>query len=475
MRRVVLDPVTRVEGHGVAEVFLDAAGEVAGARLAIGELRGFERICLGRPVEEMPRLTSRICGMCPAAHHVAAAKALDDLWEVDPSPAARNIRELAMCAQLIQSHLTHFYALALPDLMGQKWPVPERHLFRLMEELGPDLSRYILESRGYAGQLLSQLGGKGIHPEFALAGGVSRTLSTEEMYRVEALARSLVSFARFSLGFFKEQVLAGGNRISPETPGGEETHYLAMLSGDAPHLTEGELVLLDPGGREVERFGEAQYQARLVAEREPWSYAEFFYLTGPGGQRLAVQVGPLARVNAARRWATPLAQEAFAEMLAVLGPKPLRGPLAKHWARLVEALFAAERALELAHDYQPPAVPAPALPAGLPGSGLGVVEAPRGLLFHRYETDTAGLVTAARIITPTAVNQAAISGVMRAAAQQALAHGGEEAELAAEVETAIRSFDPCLSCATHIVRSPMTAVRLKRAGMDGSQGEMEGR
>ncbi len=477
MPRVVLNPVTRIEGHGVAEVFLDAAGQVAGARLAVAELRGFEHICVGRPVEEMPRLTSRICGMCPAAHHVAAAKALDDLWEVEPSPAAQQIRELALCGQMVQSHLTHFYAMALPDLLGHNRPPAERNFIGILQELGPDLARYILNSRAHAGQLLALLGGKGIHADLALPGGVARAYGPEEMHRAEALARSMVSFARFSLDLFQERVVAGMKGITVRELEARDTYYLAMQAEGFPSFTGGELVLMDSMGRELDRFGEGSFPERLTARREAWSYAEVFYLNGPGGEPLTVEVGPLARLHANRGFPTPLAGEAYTLMMGELGSsRPLGGiPLVKHWARLVEALYAAERALELAHYYRQTALPPyPQLPTDRRGSGLGVVEAPRGLLFHRYQTDDHGLVTDARIITPTAVNQAAIGRVMTIAAREALARGGGEAGLAAGVEGALRAFDPCLSCASHVLGGPQALVRLvqwKRVAPTGWHGD----
>lgn len=451
LHRVVLDPVTKIEGHGVLEIDFSGGPNVT-VRLMATELRGFEKICVGRPIEEMPRLVSRICGMCPAAHHVAAARAADDIFEIEPPSLAHRLRELALCLQLIQSHLTHFYLLALPELIYRSEPA-ERNFFRVMEELGPEASRYILEQRSYAGKILALLGGKGIHPEFAVPGGVSSTLSAAELYQVQAILRSLLSFGLYTLDLFRERVV----NKSPEVVSGDavsdfRTYYLARVLEGCPNLYEGELVLVSPEGCPVEHLIEAEYAERLEGGREAGNYAESFSFLSRDGQRILVQVGPLARANAAHGFSTPKAAKAYEEMLRALGPKPIRGEIAYHWARLVEVIYAAERALELTAIDQPDAKEIRVLlPTVRGGSGVGVVEAPRGLLLHRYEVDDAGIVQQVRIVTPTAVNLRAIDQAATAAARKALASGDEQQAIF-RAENAVRAFDPCLSCATHIIR-----------------------
>lgn len=455
MRRVVLDPVTRIEGHALLEICFGPDAGVT-ARLVGTELRGFEKLCVGRPVEEMPRLTSRICGMCPAAHHVAAARAADAVFEVDPPPPAHRLRELALCLQMAQSHLTHFYLLGLPDLIGCTGPDGQPSLRIMEEELGPDTCRYVLEQRSYPGKILALLGGKGIHPEFAVPGGVTTSLSAEKTYQIQAMLRSLLSFALFTLAVFRDKVLARA-RLDRSAPAGE-TYHLARLANGSPSLYEGDLVVAGPEGTPVELLAEGECAKRLVGGRSEGNCAEAFSFRSREGHLLPVQVGPLARANAATRFSTPEAEAAYREMLDTLGPKPLQGEIAHYWARLVEVVYVTERALELTdgqHGGEGRRLP---LPAAREGCGLAAVEAPRGLLLHEYAVDDAGLLQRVRIVTPTAINLRAVDEAATAAARQALGTGGER-EAVWAAEKAVRAFDPCLSCATHVVRVGPTSAR----------------
>jgi len=466
MRRITIDPVTRLEGHAKIDIFLDDSGNVENAYFQVVELRGFEKFCEGRPAEEMPRITPRICGVCPGAHHVASTKTLDDLYGVEPTSAAKKLRELFYCAHYVHSHMAHFYALAAPDFIpGPDADPPERNILGLVGRVGLEAGSEVIKHRAYAQEIQELLGGKATHPVCGLPGGVSRGLSEEERASVEEKARSCVEFAKFSLGLFEDSVLGNDEYRALIKHEGYElrTHNMGLVDADdRVSFYDGEVRVVDTKGAEIARFSGADYLDHVAEHVEPWSYLKFPYLKSKGWKGLVVgdesgifRVGPLGRLNAADGMATPLAQEAYEKFYDTLGASPVHATLATHWARLIEIMYASERMLELARDEEITSGDIRRIPESPRGRGIGIVEAPRGTLIHHYETDDEGIIQKVNLIVATVHNHGAICASVKRAAE-AFVRGGEvEQGMLNRVEMAFRAYDPCLGCATHALWGEM--------------------
>ena len=459
MKTVTIDPITRLEGHGKIEIFLDDAGEVANAYLQIPELRGFERFCEGRRAEDMPIITPRICGVCPVAHHFASTKALDACYSVEPTLTARKLRELMNCGYFIYDHTLHFYFLGGPDfVVGPDAPASERNIFGVLKRVGLDVGKDVIKHRAYGQRITEILGGKATHPTCGVPGGISKGLNEEERQRVEDMARSSVEFAKFTLKVFDDIVLANPDYVNLvlSDPYQLDTYNMGLVDeNNHVNFIDGDVRVTDQTGGEFTRFKAADYLDHICEHVEPWTYSKFTYLKQVGWKGLTdgpesgiYRVGPLGRLNAAEGMSTPQANEEYKRLFKTLGARPVNSTLAFHWARLVELLNAAERAVELATD---PQITGTDLrnPVGEPGEGVGVVEAARGTLFHHYKLDSDGIVEKANLIVATTNNYAAICMSIRDAAR-GLIHGGNVNDgLLNMVEMAFRAYDPCFGCSTH--------------------------
>jgi len=467
MKKVTIDPITRLEGHGRIEIFLDEAGNVANAYLQIPELRGFEKFCEGRPVEELPRITPRICGVCPEAHHLASTKAADAVYHVDPPLAAKKLRELFYCAHMIHSHIAHFYALAAPDfVVGPQADPAERNILGVIAKVGTDIGLEVIKHRAYAQRIQEIIGGRATHPVCGLPGGMSRAVTEEERRDFEEKGRSFVEFAKLSLKIFDDVVLANKGYLDLIT--GDvyfmKSYYMGLVdSQNRVNFYDGDIRVVDPNGKEFARFKAADYQDHIREHTEPWSYLKFPFLKKVGWKGLTegmdsgiYRVNSLARLNVADGMATPLAQEAYERFFKTLGGKPVHATLAFHWARLVELLYAAERLLELAQDKEITDPNIRTIPTATPDEGVGVVEAPRGTLYHHYQTDKNGIVTKVNLIVATGHNYAAMDMSVKKAAQGLIKAGNGVSEgLLNMVEMAFRAYDPCMACATHCLPGQM--------------------
>ena len=460
MKKITIDPITRLEGHGKIEIFLDEAGEVAGAYLQTPELRGFEKFCEGRPAEEMPRITPRICGVCPTAHHMASTKALDDLFKVEPPPAAKKIRELMYSAFCAEDHILHFVFLGGPDfVVGPTAPAGERNVLGVIAKVGLEAGGQVIEMRKRLRGVIQTIGGKVVHPVCGLPGGVSKAISEDERKTMIDAAEYAVDFCKFALGLFDDIVLKNKDYVDLVTGDvyKHRTYYMGLVDeNNKVNFYDGRIRVVDPSGKEFAKFRAQEYLDHIREHAEPWTYMRFTYLKSIGwkgfvdGEESGVfRVAPLARLNASDGMATPLAQEAYGKMYEVLGGKPVHNTLAFHWARLIEALYAAERMLELVHDPEIISPDIVNLPTETPKEGIGVVEAPRGTLIHHYQTDERGIITKANLIVATQNNSAAINMSVEKAAKS-LIHKGEVPEgILNMVEMAFRAYDPCQACATH--------------------------
>ena len=479
MKRISIDPITRLEGHGKIDIFLNEQGDVANAYLQIPELRGFEQFCVGRPVEDMPNLTARICGVCPEAHHMAATKALDAVFHVDPPPTAKKLRELFYSIFFATDHTTHFYALGGPDfVVGPTAPKAQRNILGVIAKVGMDVAGKVLKMRRDGHELIKMMGGRPVHPNWGLPGGVSRGINQEQRKTIEQLGRDAIEFAKFSLKLFDDLVLKNTEYVKLIT--GDvyvhRTYNMGMVdANNCTNFYDGKIRVTSPSGKEHAKYDPADYR-QYVAERvEPWTYLKFPYLKQVGwkgfvdGEDSGVyKATPLSRCNAADGMATPLANAEYKRMYETLGGKPIHHTLATHWARLIEILYAAERWVELAADPEITGKDYRVLPTQTPTEGVGCVEAPRGTLTHHYWTDSRGIVTKVNLIVGTTNNNAPISMSVKRAAEK-LIRGGKVSEgLLNMVEMAFRAYDPCFGCATHSLPGQMPL----EVNIRGPQGQL---
>ena len=469
MRHIVIDPITRLEGHGRIDVMLDEQGEVERAYLRIPELRGFEKFAQGKPAEEMPQITSRICGVCPMAHHMAATKALDDLYHVQPTPAGRTIRELAYNTFVFEDHALHFYLLGGPDfIVGPDAPKADRNILGVIAKVGVEVGKQVIGMRREARDLISLLSGKVIHPVFGLPGGVSRAVRPEEQQHAIDVARKAVEFGEFTLGIFNDVVLKNKQYVDAIKSAGytHQTYYMGLVDEkNRVNFYDGMIRVVSPDGKEFLKFHPRDYLEHVAEHVEPWSYVKFCYLKEIGWHGFeegagsgVYAVAPLARLNVADGMPTPKAQAAYEQYFDALGGKPVHHTLANHWARVIELLSAAEMMLELA---QSPLLIDPNIrniPTETPTEGIGVVEAPRGTLFHHYTTDERGIVRTANLIVATQNNAARIAMSVDRAAKALIHKGKADDGLLNMIEMAFRAYDPCNGCATHSLPGQMSLL-----------------
>lgn len=478
MKRISIDPITRLEGHGKIDIFLDEAGDVANAYLQIPELRGFEKFCEGRPVEEMPNLTARICGVCPEAHHMAATKACDRVFHVDPPPAAKKLRELLYSIFFATDHTTHFYALGGPDfVVGPKAPPAERNILGVIAKVGLEIGGKVLKMRRDGHHLIEMMGGRAIHPNWGVPGGVSRGIDEKQRKEIEERGREAIEFAKFSLKLFDDIVLANSEYVDLVTSDAytHRTYNMGTVDKDNHvNFYDGDIRVVGPDGNEAFRYDPANYRDYIAERVEPWSYLKFPYLKQIGWRGMVdgpesgvYRATPLSRLNAADGMATPLAQEQYERFYDTLGGKPVQPTLATHWARLIELLYATENWVRLATDPEITSPDYRVLPTETPTEGVGCVEAPRGTLTHHYVTDERGLLTHVNLIVGTTNNNAAICMSVRKAAEGLIKKGVVTEGLLNMVEMAFRAYDPCFGCATHSLPGRMP-LEIRLRGPDGA-------
>ncbi len=474
MRRVVIEPMSRVEGRVEVAVRLDEAGRVAGASIAVPELRGFELLAVGRPVRELPALMSRICGICPLAHSVAAAKAGDVLLGAPPPPAARRIRELLLLAQVLQSHALSFFLLSGPDLLPADGPGPRPRDFLALGRAAPAVLADGLLLRRFGQELIERVAGRSVHPGYVVPGGIAAPLAPAVAEELRARLPSALAAAERTVDWWAATLPRRADLA--RLCGPIDTAFLALVGpGGRLAFEDGKLRLVGSSGAVLEDGIEPAAGLERIAE-EPaspgrWKRARWRSL-GSGGEG-AYRVGPLARLNVAGTCGTPLADQALAAFRAG-SAGPVLASIRAHSARLVEVLYALERMRELLED---PAISAQEVraPAGaLVREAVGACEAPRGTLFHHYRIDGDGLVAWADLVIATGQNALALERAVRLAAEEALgsAHaapgiGAATTEVREAVGAAVRAFDPCFSCSTHALDDGGLAVRV--VGPDGSE------
>ncbi len=458
-KEIVIDPITRLEGHGKIIIVLNDKGDCVRAFFQVPEFRGFEKFAEGRHAEDMPQITSRICGVCPTAHHMASTKALDDLYKVDPPVAAKKIRELFYNLFMLEDHALHVYILGGPDfIVGPDAPKEERNVVGVIKKVGQEVGLKVIGMRKSIRQMMEKIGGKVIHPVFGVPGGISKPLNEEIVKELKVLGDQAVEFAQFTLKVFKDMVLGNKKYLDLITSEAytHRTYYMGLVdSKNRVNFYDGMIRVVDPNGKEFAKFDVHEYTEHIAEQVEPWTYMDFPYLRKIGwkgfvdGEKSGIySVAPLARLNAAEGMATPLAQEAYEEMYEMLG-KPAHYTLAMHWARVIEMIQAAECIKELANDPEILDQNVRNVPTATPSVGIGVVEAPRGTLIHHYETDERGVIRRANLLVATQHNIGRITLSIDKAARSLIKGGVVNDGLLNMVEMAFRAYDPCNACGTH--------------------------
>lgn len=465
---ITIAPVTRIEGHAKITIQLNDAGDVVDARFHVTEFRGFEKFCLGRSYREMPSITERICGICPVSHALASAKAGDALKGVKIPPAAEKLRRLMHYAQLVQSHALSFFLLSGPDLLlGMESDPAKRNLIGLIEA-NPDLAREGIRLRQFGQEVIRLLGDRSVHPAWAVSGGVREPLAVEKRDWIAARLPEALATAQkaLALGYEALQRLADEAACYGQFP----SLFLGLVSPDGGlEQYDGRLRLIDAAGNNLEGDFEPSRYAEFIGEAEQsWSYLKFPYYKPRGhtGDAGMYRVGPLARLNVADYAGTPLADQELQRFRQFReGGGPVLGSFYYHQARLIELLFCLERIGQLLDD--PELLDSHVRSHARTNNriGIGVVEAPRGVLFHEYQVDEQGLLTSVNLVIATGQNNQAMNRTVVQIAQKYLVGGRLHEGLLNRVEHGIRCYDPCLSCSTHAVgRMPL---QLELIGPDG--------
>jgi F420-non-reducing hydrogenase large subunit len=411
-------------------------------------------------------LTNRICGVCPEAHHMAAAKAADAVYHVEVPRTGKMLRELLYSAFYCTDHTTHFYALGGPDfIMGPDSPVAERNILGVIHKVGLEIGGKVIQMRKYGHTVVEIIGGRKVHPCTSIPGGLTKGINEEQRKEIETMGRWAIEFAQFTLKAFNDIVLS--NKTYLDLIVGDiythKTYYMGMVDeNNKVNFYDGKVRVVGPDGKEYVKYEPKDYAANIAEHVEPWTYLKFPYLKNVGwkgfvdGSDSGVYMAtPLSRLNAADGMATPLAQAEYEKFYSTMGGKPVHQRLAIHWARLIELLYAAERWVELATDPEITSPDFHAIPTATPTEGVGIVEAPRGTLTHHYWTDERGVVTKVNLVVGTTNNYAPITMSIKKAADSLIKNGNVNEGLLNMVEMAFRAYDPCFGCATHSLPGQM--------------------
>lgn len=463
-RKITIEPVTRIEGHARITIHLDEQGKVEQSFFHVDEFRGLEKFCEGRPYYEMTQITQRICGICPVSHHLASAKACDGIERVELPRPAKLLRELLHMGQMVQSHGLHFFYLAAPDLvLGFDSDPALRNVVGIIKA-NPELALKAVSIRRYGQQIIERLGGKRVHPTFTVPGGVNAALKKQDHAEIGAELGAMYDIAKIAISIIKDWI--GANPELAQNFASFPSNYMGMVDlQGGMQLYDGEIRVKDSEGKFLAQFRPEHYLSHVAEHVESWSYLKYPYLRKLGWPGGFYRVGPLGRLNVVDRMGTPLADEEFKVFRQINNGKPVEGSLYYHYARMIELLHCLERIEQLLDD---PDIMSNAIrnyptTTNVPGSGVGVIEAPRGTLFHDYSTDENGKLTRVNLIVATGNNNWAMQ---TASAQVAKAFvDGERLQegMLNRVEAAIRCYDPCLSCATHAIGKMPLEVTLVAA------------
>jgi F420-non-reducing hydrogenase large subunit len=468
---IKVDPVTRIEGHAEIKLFLDENNHLVDSQVKVVEFRGFEKFLVGRPVEEMPLITPRMCGICHTPHHLASAKAVDRAFGLESSDipsTAFKLRRLMLHGSYIHSHVLHFFYLAAPDLvLGPDADPAKRNVFGVLET-NPELVKKVIAARKVGQKITKILGGRTVHPVTAVPGGQSTGLSQEDRDSIEkdvkGIATNFLPEAKdLAMSLFDQYKDAIGSL------GVIPTSHMGMVGNDgALRFYQGKIRLIDSTAQILEEFSTSSTEYRdVIAERvKDYSYLKFPYYRKRSFEEGCYRVGPLARVNACDRIDTPIAQELLTEFRNKFG-KPANQSLLYNYARIIELAHAVETTLDLLQDpdilgtnLRTPVKPREA-------DGVGILEAHRGLLIHHYVTDKKGKTTDVNLIVATVSNNEAINRSVNVSAKDLIIDAQPAEGLLNRLEMIVRAYDPCFSCATHVLKTGAVATEVQLVNHKG--------
>jgi F420-non-reducing hydrogenase large subunit len=474
MKSVLIDPITRLEGHGKIHLFVNDDGSLANCYFQVPELRGFEKFCQGRPVEEMARITTRICGVCPDAHHMAAAKAADAVYgaTLDKDSPAFKLRHLMYNAFYAGDHCTHFYALGGPDFVcGPDAPPAERNILGVVAKVGVETGKAVIAQRARGQRAIEIIGGKKVHPVTAIPGGQAKRVTKEEQAELIKIGEQMVEFGKFTIKVLNDVVLANKAYVDMilSDAYAHQTYNMGLVDDkNKVNFYDGKVRVVGPDGKEHAKYEPKSYLEYVAEHVEPYSYLKYPFLKKVGWKGFVdgvdsgvYKASPLSRLNVSDGMPTPLAQAEYERFYETLtgdksGKTMVHATLATHWARVVEMVYACEATLQLAKDDAITADKVHTPPQGIVGEGIGIVEAPRGTLTHHYKTDGNGIVTEANLIVGTTNNNAPITMSIKRAAEGLIKKGTTITDgILNRIEMAFRAYDPCFGCATHTLPGEM--------------------
>jgi len=466
-KKIVIEPVTRVEGHGKVTILLDKKNKVQQARMHIAEFRGFERYVQGRPYWEMPVLVQRLCGICPVSHHLCAAKAMDRIVGVDQlTPTAEKIRRLMHYGQTFQSHALHFFHLCSPDLLfGFDADPAIRNVIGVAREY-KDLAVQGVMMRKYGQEVIRMTAGRRIHGTGAIPGGVNKNLSIEERDYLLKDIEQMLEWSRSAVQLAKNYSVENLELV--KVFGSFDSNHLSLVREDGSlDLYNGNLRAIDKDGNKIfDQVDPQDYMEYIQEEVKSWSYMKFPFIRKIGPEDGWYRVGPLARLNTCDQIDTPEAEEARKDFKSLTGGLPNNFTLAYHWARMIETLHAAEKIKELLLDPDLQGTDLVRTGERRP-EAVAILEAPRGTLFHHYEVDENDQVSRCNLIVSTTNNNMPMNRAVESVAKDHLDGKEEITEgMLNHIEVAIRAYDPCLSCATHALGQ--MPLEIKLVAWDGS-------
>lgn len=468
-QKITIQPVTRIEGHARITIYVNDDGKVDRAYFHVDQFRGFEKFSEGRMYYEMPIITPRICGICPVSHHLASAKACDAIISADIPRPAKLLRELMHMGQVIQSHSMHFFELAGPDLIFGWDADPKIRNVVGIVEANPELALKAVKLRKFGQEIIAKLAGRRIHPNYAVPGGVNNTLSVKDRDELLSEIDIMISYIQEGISLAKDWIEK--NKETVEEFGVLSTGYMGLVTDEGGlELYDGKVKLIDKDGNLLELFDGSKYLDYIGEHVEDWSYLKFPFYKKLGWPDGVYRVGPLARLNVAEKIDTPLAQEEFKNFKSINGGKPVEGSLYYHYARLIEDLFAAERAKELLLDPDILSDDIVTTTGKILPEGVGVIEAPRGTLIHHYWVDNKGTIVKANLIVATGHNNWAMSKGVEEVAKRYVDGKNLTEGMLNRVEGLIRCYDPCLSCSTHAVGKMPMVINI----ISSSTGEVIG-
>lgn len=466
MEQITISPITRIEGHAKVTIQLDDNGQVAQSFFHTEQFRGFEKFCQGRVFYEMPQITPRVCGICPVSHHLAASKAVDQLVSAVPTPTAHKLRELMHMGQYIQSHGMHFFELAGPDfILGFDADPAIRNVVGVIQA-NPELAVKAVKLRAYGQEIIRRLGGRRVSPIFGVPGGVAKPLQAEDREWMRSNLADQIGTVQAGIALFKSWMEA--NQQTMDEFAVFSSAYMGMVSPDgALELYDGQIRLVDKNLKLLEEYDPSNYLDVVAEHVEPYTYLKFPFYKKMGWPNGIYRVGPLGRLNVSTHISTPIAQKEMLIWKGLNGGKAVEGTLYFHYARLIETLYALERAQELIEDPEIMSTDVVAPTGSFVEQAVGSLEAPRGTLFHHYWIDKNGLMTAANLIVATGHNAWAMSHSVDMVARKYVEKSKLTEGMLNRVEAAIRAYDPCLSCSTHATGQMPMIVELR-----DSQGEL---